>query len=279
MGSIKFEDIAGEQCSSELSIDKEFEVIAKRFKELDVAGKVNIKTKLQEMAFPEKISINAPHAKVKTKGVVKMVCPTKFIRSTKRMPSYFEYVDFLHSQEDSCSTKKSMEGHLPQILPPKSIPFFDQFLAGYHPYIFYVVDVKADGHCGYRVVVAELGMGEESWVVVRMNLLKELSEWRQEYVELFGGDERYEYLKKSLLVDHMSMVRMTKTLSFVLCISPFNFVPQLNLQAGTDKWMAILDMGYIIANRYNAILVSMSMIQSLTIFLLRTQTPSNFTQH
>jgi len=122
-----------------------------------------------------------------------------------------------------------MEGHLPQILPPKFIPFFDQFPAGYHPYILNIVDVKVDGHCGYRAIVAELGMGEESWAVVRMNLLSELSECRQEYVELFGGDERYEYLKKSLLVDYMSIIRMTKTLSFILCTSPFNFVPQLNL--------------------------------------------------
>ena len=59
-----------------------------------------------EIAFPEKTSINAPHAKVKIKGVVKMALPTKFMRSTKRMPSYFEHVDLLHSQEDSCSTKK-----------------------------------------------------------------------------------------------------------------------------------------------------------------------------
>ncbi|XP_068475190.1 uncharacterized protein [Phaseolus vulgaris] len=155
-----------------------------------------------------------------------MARPTKFMRSTKRIPSYFEHVDFLHSQHDSCSSKKSTEGHLPQILPAQSIPLLDQFPIGYHPYIVDVVDIKADGHCGYRVVAAELGMGEESWVVVRMNLLKELSEWRQEYVELFGGDERYEYLKKSLLVDHMSM-------------------------AGADKWMTIPDMGYVIANRYN----------------------------
>jgi len=33
------------------------------------------------------------------------------------------------------------------------------------------------------------------------------------------------------------------------------------------------------ANRYNASLVSLSMIQSLTIFPLRIQPPSNFTQH
>ncbi|XP_068504274.1 uncharacterized protein [Phaseolus vulgaris] len=146
-----FEDNATEQSSSELSIDKEFEVIAKLFKKLDVAGKVNIKSKLQEIVFPEKISIYAPNHK---------------------------------------------------------------FPVGYHPYIVDVVDVKADGHCGYRVVAAQLGMGDESWAI-----------------------------------------------------------------AGTYKWMTIPDMGYVIANRYNVILVSLSMLQSLSIFPLRTQTPSNFRHH
>ncbi|XP_068471557.1 uncharacterized protein [Phaseolus vulgaris] len=246
-----FEDIATEQSSSELSINKEFEVIAKRFKELDVAGKVNIKSKLQEIAFPEKTSIYAPDHKVKTKGAVKMSRPTKFMRSTKRILSYFEHVDFLHSQHDSCASKKSNEESLPEIVTRKCIPFLDQFPIGYHPCI---VDVKADGHCGYRAVAAHLGMGEESWAVVRMNLLKEPSEWRQEYVQLFGGDHRYEYLKNSLLVEHMAM-------------------------AGTDKWMTIPDMRYVIANRYNVILVSLSMLQSLSIFPLRTQAPSNFRNH
>ncbi|XP_068466238.1 uncharacterized protein [Phaseolus vulgaris] len=162
---LSFEDIATKQSSSELSIDKEFEVIAKRFKELDVASKVNIKSKLQKIAFPEKTSIYAP--------------------------------------DISCASKKSNEGSLPEIVPTKCIPFLDQFPVGYHPYIVDVVDVKVDGHCGYRAVAAQLGMGEDSWAVVRMNLLKELSEWRQEYVQLFGGDDRYEYLKKSLLVEHI----------------------------------------------------------------------------
>ncbi|XP_068501365.1 protein FAR1-RELATED SEQUENCE 6-like [Phaseolus vulgaris] len=171
---LSFEDIATEQSSSELSIDKEFEVIAKRFKELDVAGKVNIKSKLQDIAFPEKTSIYAPDHKVKTKGAVKMSRPTKFMRSTKRIPSYFEHVDFLHSQHDSCASKKFNEESLPEIVPAKCIPFLDQFPVGYHPYIVDVVDVRADGHCGYRAVAAQLGMGEESWAVVRMNLLKEL---------------------------------------------------------------------------------------------------------
>jgi len=76
----------------------------------------------------------------------------------------------------------------------------EQFPVRIHPYIVYV---KADGHCGYRAVGALLGMGEESWAIVRMNLHKELCQWCQKYIDLFGGDERYEYLKNSLLVDHM----------------------------------------------------------------------------
>ncbi|XP_068461737.1 uncharacterized protein [Phaseolus vulgaris] len=172
---LSFEDITSEQCSSELSIDKEFEVIAKRFKELDVVGKVNIKTKLQEIAFSEKTSINAPHAK----NV--FLDPLGHNSKVDPNPPFGGLACGL--------VLGPLPSHLPQILPPKSIPFFDQFPVGYHPYILAVVDVKADGHCGYRVVAAELGMGEESWAVVRMNLLKELSEWRQKYVELFGGDE------------------------------------------------------------------------------------------
>jgi len=37
-----------------------------------------------------------------------------------------------------------------------------------------VIDVKADGHCGYRSIAALLGMGEESWPLIRMDLYKEI---------------------------------------------------------------------------------------------------------
>ncbi|XP_068504160.1 uncharacterized protein [Phaseolus vulgaris] len=85
-----------------------------------------------------------------------------------------------------------------------------------------------------------------------MNLHKELYQWHQEYIDLFGSDERYEFLKNSLLVDHM---------------------------ISTDKWMTIPDMGYVIANRYNVIVVCLSLKQSLTIFPLRSQPPTDFNHH
>jgi len=43
-----------------------------------------------------------------------------------------------------------------------AIPMLDQFHPICHPYIVNVVDVVADGHCGYIYIAALLGMGEES---------------------------------------------------------------------------------------------------------------------
>jgi len=82
----------------------------------------------------------------------------------------------------------------------------DQFPIPFHPYIVDVVDVKADDHCGYRGLAALLGVGEESWAIVRMHLLKELNQYRNEYIQLFGGKNHFEYLKNSLLVDRFAMV-------------------------------------------------------------------------
>jgi len=61
----------------------------------------------------------------------------------------------------------------------KIIPMLEQFYPIFQPYIVdVVVDVVADGHCGYRCITALLGMGEESWPLIRHDLYKELSQWR-----------------------------------------------------------------------------------------------------
>ena len=45
------------------------------------------------------------------------------------------------------------------------------------------------------------------------------------------------------------------------------------MQVTMDKWMNIIDMGYVIASRYNVILVSLSLQQSMMFFPLRSQLP------
>ena len=82
----------------------------------------------------------------------------------------------------------------------------DQFHPFIHDFIDNIVDVKADNNCGYRVIAALLGMGGDSWSLVRNHLLKELGKWSDDYIKLFGGTDKFEELRRSLLVDGLSMV-------------------------------------------------------------------------
>jgi len=52
----------------------------------------------------------------------------------------------------------------------------DQFHLSTHPYIHDVIDVKVDDHCGYQSIVALLGIGKDSWPLIRMDLFKEIEQ-------------------------------------------------------------------------------------------------------
>jgi len=80
---------------------------------------------------------------------------------------------------------------------------FEPFIQGF---IHDIMDVKADGNCGYQSIVGLLGMGEDSWSLVCNELIKELGKWSHDYINLFGGTERFEELRLSLLVDGFSKV-------------------------------------------------------------------------
>ncbi|KAH1205614.1 hypothetical protein GmHk_16G046280 [Glycine max] len=134
------------------------------------------------------------------------------------------------------------------------MPMLDQFQPFIHDFIDNIVDVKADDNCGYRAISTLLGMGENSWSLVRNHLLKELGKWSDDYIKLFGGTDRFKELRRSLLVDGLSMVIM-------------------------DKWMNIIEMRYVIVSRYNIIFVSLSLQQSMTFFPLRSQPPTDFSVH
>ena len=51
------------------------------------------------------------------------------------------------------------------------------------------------------------------------------------------------------------------------------------IQFSVDKWMDIREMGYVIASRYNVILVSLSRQQSMPFFPLRSQPPPDSSVH
>ncbi|KAH1193258.1 putative protein FAR1-RELATED SEQUENCE 10 [Glycine max] len=236
-------------CETEVTIKEEIEIISKRFDELDVAGKVTLKSKLREIAYPDHNSMCPPPQRSTLKKPMK-----RSQRSTKRDPSYWEYVDAFHSVQSSNSPVKRSASCSQPPQPTRIIPMLDQFASFFQGFIRDVVDVKADGNYGYRSIAALLGMGEDSWPLVRNELIKELGRWSHECMNLFGGTERFEQLKLSLLVDGFSKVSV-------------------------DKWMDITDMGYVIASRYNVILVSLSRQQSMTFFPLRSQPPPDSSGH
>ncbi|KAH1228682.1 hypothetical protein GmHk_10G028643 [Glycine max] len=157
-------------CSIQLQA---FDAITKRLKEVDITAKITIKNKLRDISFSDMTSMCPPVDKVKTKG------------SQKGHPSFFEHVDALHSQHDN------------------------QFHGNLHPYISDIVDVRSDGHCGYRAVAALLGMGEDSWPIIHNDFHKELGQWRDEYANIFRGYDCLYQIKQSLLVDHVSTIHLT----------------------------------------------------------------------
>ncbi|RZC25619.1 Protein FAR1-RELATED SEQUENCE 5 [Glycine soja] len=110
-------------------------------------------------------------------------------RSTKRNPSYWEYVDAFESMQNSNLPVRRTASSSKQPNRRTMMPMLDQFQPFMHDFIDKIVDVKAD----------------------------------EDYIKLFGGTERFEELRMSLLVDGLTKVT-------------------------TDKWMDITDMGHVIAS-------------------------------
>ncbi|KAH1264842.1 hypothetical protein GmHk_01G000675 [Glycine max] len=237
----------------EVGIKDVMETIYQKFEELDVCGKFTLRSKLWEIAHPDQNSMCPPPAKVNTKGAPKKTT-SRNPRSTKRDPSYWEYVDAFESQQNSNSSVRRTASSSEQPNRRTMMPMMNQFQPFMHDFIDKIVDVKGDGNCGYRSVVGLLGMGQDSWSVVRNHLLKELANFSEDYIKLFGGTERFEELRMSLLVDGLTKVT-------------------------TNKWMDITDMGHFIASRYNVIVVSLSKQQSMTFFPLRSQPLTNSSLH
>ncbi|KAH1203028.1 hypothetical protein GmHk_17G049364 [Glycine max] len=134
----------------QVTITEEMKTISKRFEELDVCGKVTLKSKLREIAYPDQNSMCPSPEKVNT--------------NVKR----------------SASSSN-------QAIPRRTMPMLDQFHPFIHDFIENIVDVKGDDNFRYRAIAALLDMGEDSWSLVCNHLLKELAKWSDEYINLFGG--------------------------------------------------------------------------------------------
>ena len=65
-------------------------------------------------------------------------------------------------QNSNSSVKRSASSS-DEPIQRQNIPMLDQFHLCIHDSIENIIDVKADGNCGYRTIDVLLGMGEESW--------------------------------------------------------------------------------------------------------------------
>ncbi|KAH1262404.1 hypothetical protein GmHk_02G005039 [Glycine max] len=108
----------------EVSIKVEIETISKKFEELDVCGKFTLKTKLWKIAYLDQNSMCPPPAKVNTKGAPKKAM-SRNPRSTKRDPSYWEYVDAFESMQNSNASVRRTASSSEQANQRTMIPMLD----------------------------------------------------------------------------------------------------------------------------------------------------------
>jgi hypothetical protein len=149
-----------------------------------------------------------------------------------RDPSYHEYIDKASqsSQRQSQPSQTSKKFKLSKKQPQSKKHFTLQFPNHIRTYIEDVVNVISDGNCGFRVIASLHGYGEDGCSMVRREL----------GLELIDKDRSTLYDK--LFSNRLSEVRESLMIEF--------FGSQL-----PEKWLTLPDMGYLIANRYNVVLV------------------------
>ena len=56
------------------------------------------------------------------------------------------------------------------------------------PFVEDIVNVKGDGHCGFRVIARHMGKDEEDHVLVRHALINELKNHKSDYMPIYDTE-------------------------------------------------------------------------------------------
>lgn len=250
----------------ELDMTHAIDAIWSRFRSLDTIGKRALKSKVFELAYPTTSSLCPPPEKIKTRGGVKNKDKGKAPKGydVYRDPSYFEHVEREERESQGASkrvcTQQSESSHKqPSQKQPSqkqlsqtskkqtSQQYLAQFPMHIHPHIIDIIEIMGDGNCGFRAIASLLGYTEDGWPMVRRELDNELKSNNSLYEKLFG--ERIQVVRDSLQISGLG--------------------DQLK-----DKWFTIPAMGYLVANRYNVILVTLGK-PSTTFFPMTTSYSSS----
>ncbi|KEH27473.1 hypothetical protein MTR_5g413325 [Medicago truncatula] len=225
--------------------------IVERLKKLPFQMKLEVKEGLRQLAFPEITIMSPPPRKVPTKGAKKKVDIARSkgkITSTSRIPSSWEGVDSQNPdsqpspspttssykrKKGACLGKTSLNPLPRPTRYPKSkaipvmrpIDYMSRFIL---PFIEKVVDVIGDGHCRFRAIAEFMGLTEKNHIMTRTHLIQELKDHKDDYVEVFAGEDRYNYILNGL-----HPPANTKSCAHLV-----------------DKWLTFPDMRHIVANYY-----------------------------
>ncbi|XP_058726299.1 uncharacterized protein LOC131597631 [Vicia villosa] len=215
---------------SEIDMTNAIDEIWKMWRSLDVVGKRALKSRVCEIAYPTTTKMCPPPEKIKTKGGVKKKGKRPVGYDVYRDPSGYEYVDQSH-----LSSQKSSKRLYSQLSQTSKNREFDKYIVQFpdyiRPFIDDIVDVMDDGNCGFRAIASLHGYGTDGWSMVRRDLEKEIIGPRSKlYEDLFG--QRLPTVRSSLVIENLG-------------------------QQPPNKWMTLPELGYVIANRYNVVLVSL----------------------
>ncbi|GAU51038.1 hypothetical protein TSUD_411730 [Trifolium subterraneum] len=221
---------------------KEFNAIQERLNSSDYAMNLQIRDQLRQIAYPEITSLTPPVKQFETKGAKKR---GKSANSSTREPSLWEHIDAQFPDSQASQSKPSIPkrktariGNLsPNAIPRRVIKYIEYMPLFMHSYIEDIIDVKGDGHCGFRVVAEYLNKGEDSHVVVRHKLIRELTMFRKEYLSIYQTEERLQYILNGLY--------------------PPKVMPKSGI-ALVENWLTFLDMGHILATAYNCVVVELT---------------------
>jgi hypothetical protein len=61
-----------------------------------------------------------------------------------------------------------------------------------------VIDVKGDGHCGFRAATLLLRKSVQDHIMIQLDLIIELNRNQARYLEVYGGKERFDYIMSAL---------------------------------------------------------------------------------
>lgn len=131
------------------------------------------------------------------------------------------------SVKDSCNFAYDQSYNLP-VQP--NFPNLDQLPLFMHRFFENVIDVKGDGHCGFRAVAGLLNLPVESHLIIRQELLSEVKSNRKSYLKLFGSQKRLDDIMDNLDFEG-------------------------NNPALENKWMIMPEMGLIVAQKYETVVV------------------------